>query len=241
MRSDEKSLASHLGWGMTSLVIPMTDVARHSLAAHIVEHFGPIEGEIPVPTEGGLLTLLHVPPSPDRPFHTLVTCGLSAEAMAVPDDQPDLPRFAELLLLLPFQWPVDEAGIQHPRTAWPLRVLASVASFPHAQGAWLGAGHSLPNGHPPAPFAPDLDFCGVVLAPPMSLAPPARSFVREDGVSVALYALLPVFERELELKQEQGASALLKRFDAAGVNELLQVRRASVAGALIELLQRKSD
>ncbi|CAN0590623.1 unnamed protein product, partial [Laminaria digitata] len=64
----------------------------------------------------------------------------------------------------------------------------------------------------------------------MSLAPEARSFSRADGQRVALYGVLPVFERELELKQQEGASALLKRFDAAGINELLAVERESVAG-----------
>ncbi len=219
-------------------VFALSHESKQALLAHIAAHHGAVQGEIPVPTSGGDLTLLHVPPTPDRPFHTLVSCGLSAAPMAVPDDQAEVPTFAELMLLLPFQWPVDEAGFQHPATAWPLRVLASIASFPHTQNAWLAAGHSLPNGDPPAPFAKGLDFCGVMLAPPMSLAPEARSFVRADGQRVALYGVLPVFERELELKQQEGASALLKRFDAAGINELLAVDRESVAGALIELLQR---
>ena len=51
--------------------------------------------------------------------------------------------------------------------------------------------------------------------------------------------IVPIFERELELKLEQGVEALFERFDRAGVNELLDVQRSSVAGLLVELLNEK--
>lgn len=212
--------------------------AKEALMDHVARHYGAIEGELRVPTEAGLMPLLHVPPTPEVPFHALVTAGLSGYEMAVPDDAEGAARFAELLVLLPFDWPV-ERGLEHPKTSWPLRVLASIAAFPVAFGAWLGEGHSMPNGDPPEPFVPGLDFCGVVVVPPMSLPPAARRFTRPDGAEVAMLAVLPVFERELELKQEQGTPELLRRFDAAKVNELLDVERRSVAGMLLEMLDRK--
>ena len=208
------------------------------LMQHVADHIGPVVGIIEVPTPGGgSLGLLHVPPTDDKPFHVLVTAGMSASRMAVPDDV-EAPAWAELLLALPPPWPVEEGAFQDAQTAWPLRILASIAALPKAHDAWLGAGHTVPNGDPPAPFVPGLDFCGVLVAPPMILPPEQRTFTRPDGARVALYALLPLFEREMELKLEQGTGALLKRFDAKGVNDLLNVRRASVAGVLIELLQR---
>lgn len=221
-------------------MLELPEPQLQALREHLASHFGPPQGEIRVPTEAGPLTLLHVPPTPEVPFHVLVTAGASAAEMAVPEEAEDVGRHAELMLLLPFDWPV-ERGLEGAHTAWPLRVLASIAAFPAAYEAWLAPGHSLPNGDPPGPFVPDLDFCGVVIAPPMSLPPQARRFARPDGVQVELLAVLPVFERELELKQEQGAAELLRRFDAAGVNELLDVSRQSVAGMFIELLDRKPD
>lgn len=214
---------------------------EHALRAHVVAHCGPIAGEIAVPTETGSMTLLHVTPTPDRPFHTLVTSGLSAQPMAVPAEETEVPRFAELMLLLPFDWPVEDAAAHNTPEVWPLRVLASNAAFPAKYDAWLGAGHTLPNGEPPTRFVPNLDFCGVLIAPPMSLDPDDRTFVRSDGAHVTLYAVLPVFERELELKRNEGTSALFDRFDTAAVNELLDVQRDSVAGTLIEILKGKRD
>ncbi len=245
------------GWDVLGLaldhleVLGLKDEVRHdgsmsfefesALRAHVATHCGPIEGEIAVPTETGPMTLLHVTPTPDRPFHTLVTSGLSAQPMAVPPEETEVPRFAELMLLLPFDWPVEAAAAHNSPEVWPLRVLASNAAFPAKYEAWLGAGHTLPNGEPPARFVPNLDFCGVLIAPPMSLHPEDRSFVRQDGERVTLYAVLPVFERELELKRKEGTSALFDRFDAAAVNELLDVERDSLAGTLIEILKRKQD
>jgi hypothetical protein len=207
------------------------------LMQHIADHVGPVVGVIDVPTPSGPMGLLHVPPTDDKPFHVLVTAGMSAAPMPVPEDV-EAPAHAELLLALPPPWPVEEGAFQDPQAAWPMRVLASIAALPRAYGAWLGAGHTVPNGSPPEPFVPGLDFCGVLVAPPMILAPAHRTFTRPDGAVVALYALLPVFEREMELKLEQGTGALLARFDAKGINDLLEVRRASVAGVLIELLER---
>lgn len=222
-------------------MLVLSEADKQALVEHLEANLAKVEGEIQVPTEAGPLTVLHAPPTPDTPFHVLLTAGASAQPMAVPEDvEPEVARHAEFMLLLPFDWPV-EAGLGQSATAWPSRVLASIASFPAAFEAWLAPGHTLPNGDPPGPFVPDLDFCGVMIAPPMSLPPDARRWVRTDGTEVALHAVLPVFERELELKRSEGAGALLRRFDRAGVNELLDVTRKSVGGVLIELLDRKSD
>lgn len=217
---------------------PLSDEAKEALLQHVAASYGPIDGEITMPTPVGPVTLLHVPPTPDVPFHALVTAGMSAAPMNVPDDVEDAARYAELVMLLPFEWPV-ETGLSDGRVSWPLQLLARTAAFPAEADAWLGLGHSIPNGEPPEPFVDGLDFCGIIIAPPMSLPPHGRTFRRPDGAEVELMAVLPVFERELELKRKEGMPVLLKRFDAAGVNELFDGNRSAVAGLLVELLDRK--
>lgn len=214
--------------------------AHEALLDHVTEHIGTVEGIIDVPTPLGAVGVMHVAPTESKPWHALITSGLSSAPMTLPEDVDDVPRLAELMVALPPDWPVDGAGLSRPATAWPIRVLASIATFPAQSGSWLGPGHTLPNGDPPQPFVNGLDFCGVLIAPALTVPPEARHFNGPFG-AVGLYGLVPVFAREMEFKLEQGAPALLHRFDEKGVNELLEVRRPAVAGILIELLDTKSE
>ena len=60
---------------------PLSDEAKEALLQHVAASYGPIDGEITMPTPVGPVTLLHVPPTPDVPFHALVTAGMSAAPM----------------------------------------------------------------------------------------------------------------------------------------------------------------
>ena len=212
--------------------------AHEALLDHVTRHIGTVEGIIDVPTPLGVVGVLHVAPTESKPWHVLITSGLASAPMALPDDVDDVPAFAELLIALPPDWPVDGPALSRAATAWPTRVLATIATVPAQSGSWLGPGHTLPNGDPPQPFVPGLDFCGLLVAPPLTLPPEARAFDGPMG-EVALYGLVPLFSREMEFKLEHGAPALMQRFDDKGVNELLDTGRRAVAGILIELLEDK--
>lgn len=212
--------------------------AREALLGHVTEFVGPVAGVLRVPASDGSIDLLHVPPTTHKPYHVFVTSGLSATPMAVPKNDPT-PRWAELLLSLPTDWPLDPDALAERPHRWPLELLARLAAFPQATGGWLGAGHTFPNSDPPQPYVPGLDFCAALIAPPLTVFSEVRRLTRPSGETMALWGVVPIFERELELKLEQGVDALFARFDAAGVNELLDVRRASVAGLLVELLKEE--
>ena len=207
--------------------------------AHVTEYVGPVEGVLRVPASDGAIDLLHVSPTEHKPYHVFVSSGLSAAPMAVPEDDPT-PRWAELLLSLPFDWPLTPDALAALDHRWPLELLARLAVFPHAHGGWLGAGHTFPNADPPEPYVPSLDFCAALIAPPLTVFPEFCTLERPSGETMAIWGVVPIFERELELKLERGAEALYARFDDAGVNELLDVGRPSVAGLLVELLGEKS-
>ena len=218
----------------------LTPAARDALMAHVAEFVGPVAGVLRVPAPDGAIDLLHVPPTAHKPYHVFVTSGLSAAPMAVPEDDPS-PKWAELLLSLPPDWPLTPEALAEPRARWPLALLAQLAHFPHARGGWLGAGHTFPNGDPPDPYVPGLDFCAALIAPPLTVFSEVRRLTRPSGEAMSLWGVVPIFARELELKLEQGVDALFARFDQAGVNELLDVGRSSVAGLLVELLAEKPN
>ena len=229
---------------MSSKQNPIQGDERDRFLQHIADHVGPVGGIISVaPVVPGLppIDLVHVGPTDTKPWHVLVTLGMSARAMQVPAELPDELPYAELILGLAPDWPLDPTSLTDPAFRWPVRLLATLASFPAASGQWLSVGHTVPNGDPPRPYVEGLGFCGAMLAPPITVLPEFRMLEVSAEKTVAFFAVVPLFEREMELKVADGTKALLERFDQKNICELLDVRRRSVAGTLIEMLESRED
>ena len=78
-----------------------------------------------------------------RDFYTLVTGGMSDLPMQLPPDVPaDLPRRAEIVFYLP--------PTEAPKREY-VSFLSTSARFAYDYDTWLGWGHTIPNGDPPAP------------------------------------------------------------------------------------------
>ncbi|WP_295816256.1 suppressor of fused domain protein [uncultured Deinococcus sp.] len=173
-------------------------------------------------------------PTPQRPYYTLVTSGMSDRPMTVPEKLEEMQR-AELLICLPPDWPLGKAGestsegdLGDFNNYWPIHMLKYLARMPHEYRTWLGWGHSIPNGEPPAAFA-DTNFVGSVVGPVVTLP---DEFVKLDvgDSTVWFYAIYPVYAEELQFKIDNsgGADALFGRFEKAGVTELVDPLRKNV-------------
>ena len=165
-------------------------------------------------------------PTEERPFVTLFTTGMADRSMTVPQDCGEW-ALAELMLCLPADWPLEEHALDTEAHYWPVRLLKSLARLPHAYETWLGPGHTVPNGDPPEPYAPETEMCCALVAPPVTLPPEALRFESNQG-PVNIHAVIPLHEREMHLKLEKGTDALYDGFDAAGVSEILDPRREPV-------------
>jgi Suppressor of fused protein (SUFU) len=140
-------------------------------------------------------------------------------------------RLAEVVAILPKGWPLSKADWQDERNYWPIRLLKTLARYPHERGTWLGYGHSLANGESEAdtkPYAEGTALCATVLLPPMSLGEAAWSFKRADGKPVYFWAVVPLYLSEMKYKIEQGADALMDLFDRHGVTDRIDPLRPSV-------------
>src|SRR5439155_11079655 len=93
-----------------------------------------------------------IPPQPNREFVTLVTSGMSDRPMTLPPGC-DAPAYAELLLCLPPDWPLEQEDFKDEAKFWPVRLLKFLARLPHEYDTWLSFGHTVPHGDPPEPFA----------------------------------------------------------------------------------------
>jgi hypothetical protein len=138
-------------------------------------------------------------PSGDRAYFTLVTSGMSDLAMTVSEGAEELRR-AELIFYL------DELDRQS------VHLLQSLAHFPHDYRSWLGPGHTIPNGQPPAPLFDGhvVDTCcfsSTVVRADRELE------LRIDGDVVQLLWVIPITSPERELKLREGMDAIYDLFD----------------------------
>ena len=146
------------------------------------------------------------------------TLGLSAQEMeGVPD--PDW-RFAELVLLLPLDWPLEMTPDN-----WPLVWLERLAMFPRRQNSWLSVAHTIPNGDPALPFSPATEFAAWLLIPPVEFPKQLVRFRLEDGEVLNFWTPISIYADELALKTNKGANELLNTFGRAGISDILDPNR----------------
>jgi hypothetical protein len=111
------------------------------------------------------------------------------------------PRRVELILYCPEREPEY------------VETLKFLARFPHDQRTWIGAGHTIPNGNPPAPMwgSPELDT--VLLMPSIvkrHQALPDELVLKGDPVEFLW--VVPLSRAECELKLNKGFGAVLDLF-----------------------------
>jgi hypothetical protein len=173
----------------------------------------------------------HVPPGPERSFHTFVTTGMSDLPMKAPPDAEDC-RYAELMIYLPASWPICsepyEALTDDPRY-WPIHWLKYLARFPHEYETWLFQGHTIPNGDPPEPFSPDTQLCCWWLLPPLLEADEFSTLKINEEKTIHFFSLAPLYREEIDMKLRKGDEALFDRLDRQGIEPenllILNVKR----------------
>ena len=85
-----------------------------------------------------------VPPAEERDYYTLVTMGMGAHRMNVPEELAEykLER-AELAIALPPDWKLDEESLKDERWYWPIGLLKALARLPTAGGTRPGLGPTM--------------------------------------------------------------------------------------------------
>ena len=201
---------------------------RQEIVAHIEKHLGPITATFRREDSDSPIDLLWLRPGANRPYHTLITLGLSDRPMDIPDDvaNKNAAERAELMIMLPPEWNISPDNLKSEQGYWPIAWLTMLADFARTPGNWLGTGYVFPNGDPMTEIA-DTPFSGVLILPPfVSHAHEACVFHSRDGTRLNLYALIPLYPGEIELKTAQGLDTLLERFDESGINsEVVDIHR----------------
>lgn len=201
------------------------------VSSHIEAHIGKIDGVLhELVSELVHIDIHCVAPTPDMPYHTLVTSGMSDRPMACPNGMQDC-SFAELLIRLPADWPITKAAFQNEKHYWPIRWLKILARFPHEYDTWLFEGHTIPNGDPPKAFADETKFSGWMLHS-AALAPPEFHVLKvSPEKSIHFFAIYPLYDEEMQLKLTEGADKLIAKFEKHRVTEVVDIHRRNVTRA----------
>ena len=173
-----------------------------------------------------------VPPSEERDYYTLVTMGMGAHRMNVPEELAEykLER-AELAIALPPDWKLDEQSLKEERWYWPIGLLKVLARLPISGDTWLGFGHTMDK---QSPFAENTTLCGAILTGPQDVEEGGEVCTLPGGEEVNFYQVIPLYRNELNYKLEHDADALLEKM--AGISFVVNPTRqnAITRGTLAE-------
>ncbi|MDR1374753.1 MAG: suppressor of fused domain protein [Treponema sp.] len=190
-----------------------SDAEVHCIEAHIEKRFGQFEHVFHEMVSPDIhVDIVIIEPVPERNYYVLVTMGMGAHRMDVPEELKDLER-AELVLCLPPEWNLQDVNDEN--WYWPLRWLKILSRLPLEQDTWLGWGHTVPNG---GPFADNTRFTTMMLLNPGAFAEDSCACTLPGGSRVNFYQMIPLYEEEADYKIQNGAEKLLEYFD----DELLE-------------------
>jgi hypothetical protein len=207
-----------------------TPAAAHAvhceeIEAHLAQHVAPMDSVFhEILSDIIHLDVLWVKATAERPFHLLVTSGMSDLPMTVPEAAEGF-RHAELFMVLPPQWNVGNSAEDD---YWPIRWLKQVGRLPHEYETWIGDGHTIPNGDPPEPIA-NTKFVGVMATAQYPLPDEFRTLTAQDGATIHFYQLLPLFAEEMDLKLDKGSDELMDRFGKQNIDFVFDAQRPNVA------------
>ena len=170
----------------------------------------------------------HVEPTESRPFNTLITSGMSDLPMKIPEGAT-VPRFTELMITLPRHWKIDQESFRDENWYWPVRLLKTLARFPHKYESWLGWGHTMPNGDPALAYSENTKLCGMIILPSVIVPDDFYHLEINTEKKISFFSVVPLYEEEMNLKLRNGTDALLDKFDKYDINDIVDISRKNVA------------
>ena len=189
-----------------------TEEEMEAIEGHIQQYFGDFGNvfhELASPDIH--VDICVVPPSEERDYYTLVTMGMGAHRMNVPEELAEykLER-AELAIALPGNWKLKHEDLKNERWYWPIRLLKTLARLPIASDTWLGFGHTMDNEED---FAKGTKLCAAILTGPQDTEDGSEVCILPSGEEVNFYQVIPLYREELEYKMAHDADALLDKMD----------------------------
>ena len=172
-----------------------TEEEMKAVEGHIQQYFGAFENVFHELVSPDIhVDICVVPPSQERDYCILVTMGMGAHRMNVPEELAEykLER-AELAIALPADWKLDQESMKDEQWYWPIRLLKTLAHLPIASDTWLGFGHTMDNEED---FAKGTKLCAALLTGPQGTEEGSQVCLLPGGGEVNFYQVIPLYRDE---------------------------------------------
>lgn len=207
---------------------PYGEECIEQISAHIEKYVGEVDSVLhEIISDTVHIDIHHVPPTEEKPFHFLITSGMSDLPMKVNGDPDDL-AYAELMVVLPSWWEISSESFADEGWYWPFRQLKFLARFPHKYDSWFGYGHTIPNGDPAEPFAENTKLDGVILLNPCHVPDEFLTLTIDEHKTIEFLAVVPLYPEEMNFKLRNGVDALLDKLIDNRVSDLIVIDRKNV-------------
>lgn len=194
---------------------------------HIIEHFGSISRTIPVKESENLnLHIYVIEPTKEKDFYTIVTCGMGAYKMELPDDfkDTDIDRI-ELLMYLSPAWNMDLAlskptglitggtvtpifGSMYDEWNYPVKILKNLAQAPVNNDSYFVMGNIMDDEEP---LSPSTNDTGGILISPAYISEEGCVCTLPDGEKVRFLQVMPIQTYEIDRAADIDQSLIFHR------------------------------
>lgn len=147
--------------------------------------------------------IIVVEPTPENNTYNLITSGMSDKKMNLPYEIDEYSEeYLELMITLPGSWKLD---FNDEQWFWPIKLLKSLARFPHLYKTHLGYGHTMQNGNYDN-YANNTQLCGSILLPIFGENNETRRLKVNDKKTIHFYSVLPLYKGEIEYALRNGSN-----------------------------------
>lgn len=196
-----------------------TPYEAQTIQDHIIKHYGNISRTVMVKECERLdLKLYVIEPTKERDFYTVVTSGMGAYKMDLPDDfKDDNVDRIELLIYLGSNWDIDSAfkasssgsstgliidgkvtpllGNINAQWNYPIQILKNLAQVPVNNESYFVMGNIMDD---ETPFSDSTSDSGVILMFPAYTTEEGQVCTLPDGEKVGFLQIMPITTNEIE-------------------------------------------
>ena len=162
-------------------------------------------------------------------FSILLTSGMSLLEMTVLNnvENPELYRFAELMILLPKSIEFGKVSPRENENDWLIGMMKETARFPHHYDTWLSIGHTLQATADMETYSKETDYVGLVVLPSVTFDEEFAT-IKVGNEIINIYSIFPLYKNELEYKIANGYNALLDKLIEKNGKEVFDIKRENL-------------
>ncbi len=171
--------------------------------------------------------IIVVPPNEKSNYYKLITRGMGAYKMNVPEELSEykLER-AELVLYLPPDWNINS---DNEDDYWPIRCLKSLTRLPIEYNTWLGCRHTVSTDEENTPYADNTEFSSVILFDALDDEFKSLVFKMNDTEDINFYQLFFLYKEEIDFIREYNSDDFIDLLDD-NVTPVLDNNRENCCG-----------